>query len=85
MVHTRNGYNIVDLFQDFGGMQPLIFFVCEFLALAINSRVVVAKYIRSIYFQINNESQTKNIKFNVFDKFIGPIAEIVPCFCLTQS
>jgi hypothetical protein len=50
MVHTRNCYNIIDLLSDFGGMSPIILFVFQFLATAINQRLIIAKFIRSIYF-----------------------------------
>ena len=66
--HKKTLMTIIDLLSNFGGLVPNIILFFLIPASFINQQIVIAKYIRSIYFIRDVNDKVKNIEFSLSDK-----------------
>ena len=50
---SRTVYNIIDLLAEFGGFNGVIFTLYKILGEAFTKNIIVAKFIRSLYYKID--------------------------------
>ena len=73
--HYRVVYNIINLLAEFGGLNSVLFVAYQFLGKRITKNIIVAKFIRSLFFvpcekdDENQNMRLKSIRLKFADKF----------------
>ena len=51
---SRSVYNIITLLAEFGGFNSVLFAIYKVVGEALTKNIIVAKFIRSLYYRIDN-------------------------------
>ena len=70
MIHSRNGFTVIDLLTQFGGLYAILYKLFEFIAISVSKDYLQAKLSRALYYTkvvVNDEKDDENENFETAD------------------